>query len=205
MGTQTSKDQMWFDESGTGIPYKRTTILERTKEKHSATLVKDALAVNKRLESLKQTIKNLCEEVYRQASDENKVKLDSKGNFTWFNFDRSIKIETSINERIEFDDLTIASAKQLLDEFIIDDIDSKSGFGREMVIDAFSTTRGKLDAKKVLGLLKWRNKVKSDKYSSAMDLIEKSVRRPDSKTYHRVFVRDEDGKYNAIELNFSNI
>lgn len=202
---QTSKDQMWFDESGTGIPYKRTTILERTKEKHSATLVKDALAVNKRLEGFKQTIKSLCEEVYKQASDENNVKLDSKGNYTWFNFDRSIKIEVSVSERIDFDDLTIASAKQKLDEFLDKNIDAKIEFAKNIVTDAFSTSRGKLDAKKVLGLLKYRSKITDTGFQEALDLIEKSVRRPDSKTYHRVFVRDEDGKYNAIELNFSNI
>ena len=202
---QTSKNQTWIDETNAPIPYKRTTTLERSKEKNAAILMKDAQAINKRLLDFKETIKEHCKSIYDQASAENNVKLDGKGNYTWFNFDRSIKIEVSISDRVTFDDLTIAAAKQKLDEFLDANIDVKIEFVKDIITEAFSTSKGKLDSKKVLSLLKYRDKVKDLGFQEALNLIEKAVRRPDSKTYHRVFVKDEDGRYNAIELNFSNI
>lgn len=202
---QTSKDKFWVDESGIEIPYNRTTKLERLKEKSAKKLSISGEALSKKLAEYKNDFKAICDEVYKQAAIENSIKQDAKGNFTWYNFDRSVKIEVNISGRIDFDDLTLNAAKEHLDIFFKHVIDSKVAFIQDMVADAFQTTRGKVDAKKVLGLLKWRDKVKYDEFHMACDLIEKAIRKPDSKTYYRISVVDNEGEYQTIELNFSNI
>jgi hypothetical protein len=78
-------------------------------------------------------------------------------------------------------------------------------FVKELVDTAFSNSKGALDAKKVLSLLKHRTKIKNVLFQEALNLIEESIRRPDSKTYYRVWTKDEDGKYKNIDLNFSSI
>jgi hypothetical protein len=57
----------------------------------------------------------------------------------------------------------------------------------------------------VTGLLKYAVRINHPLFQEACTLIQKAIVRPDSKTYYRVFVKDEEGKYKNIELNFSNI
>ena len=84
-----------------------------------------------------------------------------KGNFTWFNFDRSIKVEVSISDRIEFDDLGIIACKDKLNEFLDSNIESKDDAVKSMILDAFNNTKGELDAKKVMNLLRYKSKIKN--------------------------------------------
>lgn len=202
---QKSTDSMWTDEAGLSIPYNRTTKVERLMERKSYALAKKANGLSNKLKSFKDEVREVCQDVYDtyMASVNNDKK--NKGNFTWYNFNRSIKIEVSISERIEFDDLGIKACKDKLDEFLKNNITAKNDFIKQLVFDAFETKRGALDAKKVTGLLRYRNKIKNPTFQEALDLIESSIRRPDSKMYFRISVRNEEGKYDNIDLNFSSI
>lgn len=202
---QKSKDKIWIDEKGVGIPYSRTTKSERLMEKESAKLLKEAIGINAKLVNFKDVLREMCHEVYDVFMEENNNHKKSKGNFTWYNFDRSIKIEVSINERIEFDDLNIQACKDKLNQFLSDNVESKNEFIKQLVLDAFETSRGKLDAKKVMSLLRYRNKIKAPIFHEALNLLQQSIRRPDSKAYFRIWAKNEEGKYQNIELNFSSI
>ncbi len=155
--------------------------------------------------AFKSDIKAICEKVYTDFMESKSVNKQAKGNFTWFNFDRSIKIEVSINDRIEFDDLTMKACKEKFDEFLGLNLDEKQAFVKELINEAFSTSRGKLDAKKVMSLMKYRTKIKDTLFQDALDLLEQSIRRPDSRTYFRVWKKADDGQYKNIDLNFSSI
>ena len=202
---QTSKNAVWKDETGMEIPYNRITPLERMKEKSAQSILVSAVKLNKNLTEFKATIRKLCDEVFTQAMSQNGTQKATKGNFTWYNFDRSIKIEVSISDRIQFDDLNIKSAKALFDEFLNDSIDPKIEFVKELVNDAFSTSHNNLDPKKVMSLLKYRSKIADARYQEAIRLIEEGIRRPDSKVYFRIWQKDEEGKYQNIDLNLSSI
>ena len=205
--THTSKDQMWENETGTLIPFNRTTPFEKIHERHSAKLVKEALVINKRLADYKTLMQTLSAEAYDAFMLEKQIdKKEKKGNFTWYNFNRTIKIEVAISERIEFDDLTIQAAKEKLDQFLNVNIISKNQFAKELVMDAFETQRKQqLDVKKVLGLTRHKSRINDPLFSEAVDLIEQAIRRPESKTYFRIWLKDETGKYNNVDLNLSSI
>ena len=203
---QTSKDKMWHDESGQRIPYIRITKSERLMERQSAKLMKGAQGLNKKLSGFKNDISKICQEAYDVFMTEKGVSTDNrKGNFTWYNFDRTIKIEVSINERVDFDELTVQAAKEKFTQFLNINIESKNTFIKQMVLDAFETSRGKLDARKVFGLIRYKSKIKNALFQEAVKLLEESIRRPESRTYFRVWTKDENGKYNNIDLNFSSI
>lgn len=201
----TTKDQLWTDESGRQVPVKYIYKFDRLKEKNAATIVKKARKLHKDLSDFKAEIRKLCDDVYIAAMKEFGAKESEKGNLVWYNFDRSIKIEVSVNERIDFDDLTIKACKERFDQFIDNNISAKVDFAKELVSDAFSTTRGKLDAKKVLSLLRYEEKITDPIFQEAIALLKKAIRRPDSRTYFRVSERDENGKYQTVDLNFSSI
>lgn len=203
---QLPKDKTWIDESGTEIPYNRTTASERLKEKYAFALLSDAEAINQKAADFKTKITELVQAVIESARVENNVKLDGKGNYTWYNFNRTIKIEVNVKEQISFDELTIESAKEKLMDLIRTNI-SGDDFIISIVEDAFQTSKGKLDPKKILGLRRHTERIKNAKlkaeWSDIMKLIDKSISRPNSKTYFKVWKKDEEGKYKGVELNFS--
>ena len=206
VNTQKSSDKTWIDEGGIQVPYNRTTKSERLQEIQSARLMKKAIDINTKLKDFKEEVGVICKKVYDGFMiANNTTSKNSKGNFTWYNFDRSIKVEVSVNERIEFDDLGIKACKEKLDLFLEANLESKNEFIKQMVLDAFETSRGKLDSKKVMSLLKYKSKIKAPLFQDAMQLLENSIRRPSSKTYFRIWFKDAEGKYESIDLNFSSI
>lgn len=203
---QIPKDKTWTDESGTQIPYNRTTPSERLREKYAFALLSDAETISKKAADFKTKITEIVDEVIEAARQENSVKLEGKGNYTWYNFNRSIKIEVNVNEAISFDEITIESAKEKLMDLIRTNI-TGDDFIISIVEDAFQTSKGKLDPKKILGLRRHTERIQNpqlkEEWGSIMKLIDKSISRPNSKTYFKVWKKDEAGKYNAVELNFS--
>ncbi len=204
--TQTSKDKNWVDESGMEIPFNRINAVEKLHERHSATILKKALVINQQLADFKVLVQKLCGEAFEAFMASKDVKKETKGNFTWFNFNRSIKIEVNQSTPLKFDDLTITAAKTKLDEFLTNNIESKNDFVKNMVMDAFETQRNnQLDVKKVMGLTRYKSKINDPLFSEAVDLISEAIRRSDTKTYFRIWQKDADGKYQNIDLNLSSI
>jgi hypothetical protein len=151
-------------------------------------------------------MQELSTEAYEAFMESKNTSKETKGNFTWFNFNRTIKIEVAISERIEFDELTIIAAKNKLDQFLDINITSTNEFVKQLVMDAFETKRNKqLDVKKVLGLTSHKQRINDPLFSEAVDLITSAIRRPESKTYFRIWLKDSDGKYNNIDMNLSSI
>lgn len=205
---QTPKDASWIDESGNTIPYNRTTKAERLKERHAYKILKEAQKASELLQGLKKTMDTAIHEILEECRNENSVKLDGKGNYTWFNFNRSIKIEVNINEIISFDQIKLESAKEKLLGLIRDNT-TGDDFIISIIEQAFQTSTGKLDTKRILGLKKHTIRIKNNAirqiWQEAMDLIDQSISRPSSKKYMKVYLKDEQGEYQNIQLNFSSI
>lgn len=199
----------WIDEVGLEIPFNRLNKVEITKEMYAGKIYKEACKINKSLQAFMAMIAFANEEVNKAIDKENqalnKKCKQTKGNFTWFNFDRSIKIEVNVNETVKFDEAKIATARELFDSFIDKNVQGTDDIVRQLINTAFANTRGGLDSKKVLSLLKYRTKIKDKQFQAALDLIQDSISRPSSKRYFRVWVKNEEGAYENIELNFSSI
>lgn len=202
---QSKKDQYWVDEAGNRIPRNRLTTREVDNEAIIAKLLKGAQDINARLASYKRQIRTATEGMVAAFMEEKGLDSNGKGNVTLYNFDRSVKVEVSISDRIEFDDLTMKACKEKFDQFLIENVKEKQEFIKEMINDAFMTRRGKLDSKKIIGLMKYETKVKDVHFQQAMNLLRESIRRPDSRTYYRVWVKDDGGEYQNVDLNFSSI
>ncbi len=203
---QKSTSEFWIDESGNRIPYNRTSATERLMERRSAQLLKEASALSEKLAKLKDNFRTFSDEVYQVFLKERSLEApaERKGNYTWYNFDRSIKVEVSVSERITFDEMSITAAREKLSQFLDENIEGKLEFVKDLVNEAFQTSKGQLDTKKVMGLLKYRSKIKHQAYQDAMALIETSIRRPESKSYYRIWEKDRNGEYKLVDLNFSS-
>lgn len=202
----TSKDKVWIDESGNQIPYNRTTPIERMKEKSASTLIKKGQNIAKFLAEMKEAVAKSTEEVLNAEREASNVKLSEKGNYTWYNFDRSIKVQVDMSEPIKFDEIKIAAAKEKLMNLIRTNI-SGDEFIMSIAEDAFQTSSGRLDPKKILGLRKHSQRIKNEtlkiQWNETMQLIDSSIYRPKSKSYYKLWIKNQDGKYEGVELNFS--
>jgi hypothetical protein len=204
---QKPADILWADETGNQIPYNRTTPYERAAERKVCALTKEAVRLNELLTAFKTNLKTNADELYEAFLAENNGNPlgKGKGGITLYNFDRSIKIEVSVNEQITFDDNLIGLAKQKLDDLLNDGLSAAKDFIKPLVMDAFSTIGGKLDTKRVLGLRRYASKITDPRYTEAMQLIDKAIRKPKSKEYYCVWVKDEHGEYQDVQLNLSKI
>lgn len=201
---QKSSEKIWKNEAGESVPYNRTTTYERAAERVTAILARKAVAINQVLSDFKQTIQFEAGELYEAFLKENNG-VAGKGNKVFYNFDRSVKIEVSVNETISFDENTIGLAKSKLDEFLTKNTHGIDAVIKELVLSAFETSKGRLDAKKVLSLKRHESRINDKLFSEAVGLIDKAIRRTDSKTYFRVWIKDDNGAYQNIDLNFSSI
>jgi hypothetical protein len=208
MNINQLKNDTWVDEAGTEIPKQRITKLEKLKEKSSNSILGVAQKVSAALAELKAQVNSAHDTIIDEMSTENKVKIDSKGNFTWYNFNKTIKIETNVNDLIKFDEALLSTARDILTN-IIDENLQGDDFVKSIVTDAFKTSKGKLDTKRIMGLKKHTSRIGNEsiktKWQKAMELIDSSISRPSSKKYTRVYLKNIDGAYDVIKLNFSDI
>ena len=202
---QKSSDKMWKDETGVEIPFNRTTKVERLHERLSVKVAKQALLLNQRLQSFNSLISELSQTAFDEYMLSQGIEGSNQKNFIWYNFDKSIKIEIKVNEPIVFDDLKIQASQVKLEEFLKKELHSNNEFVKSLILDAFNTSRGKLDTKKILMLTKHEARVNKPLFSEAVKLINEAITRPTSKTYRRVWIKDESGKYENIELNLSGM
>lgn len=203
---QNNRQEYWLDEAGKKVPYKYVSRLDKKTEVQIGRLLKEAEKLSERLAELKNKMAVFCEETKNAFAEKNQVDTtDWKGNMTLYSFDRSVKLELSANQRIEFDDMSIKACKSLLDDFLAENIDAKNAFIRDIVTDAFSTSRGKLDTRKVLALLKYESKVKDAIFQEAMRFLKESIRNVGSRNYYRISTKNDNGDYEAVKLQFSEI
>lgn len=206
MNNQKKPVHVWIDENDLPIPYSRITKSERLQHRSSKKILKNAMDLNNKLKQFKSLVTDISNEVFEAVMLEKNSSKVTKGNFCWYNFDRSIKIEVNVNESLEFDDLTIQAAKSKLDEFLSQNITASNIFIKELIMGAFSTQRkNQLDTKRVLGLAKYDTKINKPLFSEAISLINEAVRKTSSKTYFRIYQKDGLGEYKNIDLNLSSI
>lgn len=202
---QKSSDKLWKDESGQAVPYDRTTKYERAAEVAIYRMATDAEKLHQALSDFKEGLRAEAERLYALFVKENGQIGKGKGSVTFFNFDRSIKVAVKVNDQITFDEMTIELAKNKLDELLNDGLEGAKDFVKPLVMEAFHNTSGRLDTKRVLGLKKFSSRIKDPRYAEAMDFIDRAIRRPSTREYYQVWVRDENGEYQDIQLNFASI
>lgn len=204
----TKNPQQWKDEKGNNVPAKYVPKFDKLKTYRANKLAKEAKQLQKRIIDFKQRFKEITDEVFEEFVKQYEIeRTDHKGNFTFKTFDGRIKVEVDVNDLIRFEDEKIQAAHEKLKQFLDNAMGDEENFLRELVNDAFETSNGQLDARRVLHLTKYRKQIKGKKnsrlYNEAMDLLEEAITRPDSKKYMRIYEKDEDGQFQPIVLNFS--
>ena len=201
-----TKKQNWKTASGLDVPANRVTAFEKKKEKVVNSLVSEAEKLSKELKAFKLKILKASKEILDFKASEEKAEIpETIGNFTFSNFHKDKKIEVTKSERVVFNDEDLILAKDLLDKYLNSQISTNALFVKDIILDAFSTSRGRVDTRKVMGLLQYKQRIDHPDFQKACELIEKAQDRPGSKTYARISVKNAEGEYEYIDLNFSSL
>jgi uncharacterized protein DUF3164 len=194
--------KIWEDSNGNTVPARYVPKLDKERDRAANGIYKKAVEINKRIKHYKDASFKLCDELYNKMLLESKVKSDGKGNYTITSFGKDIKVEVAIQKRVEFDDhITLAHAK--IKEFLQSKTGDVDNDIHQLINHAFQVDKGRMDAKRVLGL--FQLKITHKLWLEAMDLIKKSISTNVSNRYMRIWKKDDNGEYKAVDLNFSSI
>jgi len=203
---QTSKNKLWYDESGMGIPYNRITKSEKLKERFVSKLHKEWTKLQDLAVKVKVMAAELCEKSYHEEMMEKGVEpSDKKGSYTFFCFNRTIKVERSVHGNPTFDEATIEAAKIKFDQYLAENLTGSEDFITDMITDAFESRKGQLDKTSINKLISYKNRSKNKLFISACDLLSTAVRYPTKSVYYRMWEMDSNGKYKNIDVQFSSL
>lgn len=203
-----STDATWVNASGDQVPYSFVPVSDRKKEALAAKMHKAALDVEKRLADFYKLMSDAFDAVKKMVQEEysikyNKEKKQGKGSLTWFNFDRSIKIEADVNEIVKWDHALMTEAHDQLNKYISANLTEANELIAGLVTSAFSNSKGMIDTGKVFQLLRYEDKIKHKAFQKACELMKKAQSIDKTKLYMRVWEKTDTGEYRNINLNFS--
>lgn len=197
----------WINESGKAVPFSMLKKSDKVNERIVFAVAKEAIKVSKSIARLKAIIQETVKlAIAAFESDYKGKRTEFKGNWTFSNYNDTIKVVVKVGKPVTFDDMLIQKAQALLKDFLNDGITAKDAAIKDMVMDAFQTTRGKMDVNRVMALKRYSDTIKDSRWKKAMSLIDAAVRHPNSKTYYQVWVRNAvDGEYEAIPLALADL
>lgn len=156
-----------------------------------------------KMKQLNQEIKDEIRAYIELIGEKYGVRLKgNKGNITLTSYDGKTRIVISISESIYLDENVIA-AKELIDEYLEDEIKDASFDIKQLVTSAFRVKQGVLDVRSILKLRSLR--IEDERWKKAMDIIADSIVVKSSKSCLRLYKQNDEGIMEYVPLDFAVI
>lgn len=194
-------DKVWHDHRGNAVPREYVPAFERANEAKIGALYTEASKLANQLKSFKDRAFTLADDIYAEMLKNAKIEATNrKGNYSLLSFDKTVKIEVNVADRIDFDN-NITLAQEKLNEFIRSKTEGADQDLSVLVNQAFTTTKGRLDKARIFGLMQLN--IKGEMWADAMELIRKSITTNSSVRYMEFSAKDDEGRYIPVRLNFA--
>lgn len=192
------------DHKGHLIPASQIKEIDLIRDDLVKRLVDEALATQKVLKNFKLNAFSEIADFIEMSADRYDVQVGGKkGNATFYSFDGKYKIQRAVNENMAFDE-GILEAKALIQECLDDWTQDANGNLKALVSRAFEVDKeGNLSTNRILGLR--RVKIDDTRWQQAMDAISDSLQVIDSKSYIRLYQREDNGKYTPISMDLASL
>ena len=198
--SKPKKSKMWINHKGESVPDKYVDFYDKKKEKIINQMVARANKLNEVLEEYKKLIFEKADGLFDDMFKAHNMEKTTQRNFTLYSFDKSLKIEISTQDIVDFDDrIQLAQAK--INEFLELKTQGADPDLSIIINNAFKTSKGRLDKSRIFGLFSL--KITHHLWNEAMDLIKQSITTNNTRRYATLWRRQQDGKYVQIQLNFS--
>ena len=195
---------------GENVPYSFVPKTDRMKESLAVKIHKLAIGLEKDLQAFHAVLNEAFVVIDKTVKDEYMIKhkaqkKEGKGGLSWFNFDRSLKIEASVDEIVKWDGPLMTEALQQLNNYLNASMTDANLLIADLVKSAFANTKGMIDSKKVFQILRYEDKIKNKWFQQACTLMKKAQGIDKTKLYMRIWEKTDSGEYRHINLNFSSL
>lgn len=212
MEAKTQKVQSgtsWAQEDGSLVEKKRLFPHEIKAERSAVRLFNQAIKIQNLLaemiEDAEKSVANV-QESYMKAKSPEKLEEDLETkSFTFYSFNRDIKIERIVQALTGYKEEDIALSKEYFEKFIteFEGPVEKIEILKELVMSAFTTKSGKFDYKKLDALLGYKEKIGDETFQKAIQLLEEARYNKKLKSYYNIYFRNDDGVYQQVNLRLS--
>jgi len=195
------KTTYWKDGEGALVPISYIPEDERKADKMVSNVLKKVNTFRMKMEKFKAGLESELKDYLSKIAS--KYGEDWEGNAVIYDFSKQKQIEVKLSKHIVFNE-KLQIAKQKIDSCIMTWSENSNKKLVAVINKAFKVDKqGNLDAKRVLEL---RNlDIKDKDWTEAMELITASMKVDSTKIYYNFKVKDEDGRWKQISLNFSAI
>lgn len=192
------------DAKGRLVPEDQIKEVDKLRDEFVLSIVDRACELRDELRDFKGDVFSEIEAFVETSAQEYDVQIGGKkGNVQLTSFDGQYKVIRAIQEHITFDE-RLQAAKGLIDECLKEWTADARPEIATIVQDAFRVdSAGNIRTGQVLGLR--RLNIQDPRWLRAMDAIADAVQVTGSKSYVRVYKRDENGRYLPISLNIADV
>ncbi len=205
MATQPIPAGYRRDAQGRLVAEDQIKPIDRLRDDLVQELVADALKVREVLLAYKLQAFGDIAAFVAMSAEQYGVRLGgTKGNVALLSFDGKYKILRAIAEHIVFDE-RLQAAKELIDECLMEWTEGARAEIRTLISDAFRVDQaGNIRTGNVLALR--RLEIGDARWQRAMQAIGEAVQVVGSKSYLRIYERNEEtGAYAPISLDLSGV
>lgn len=193
------------DSRGRLVPVESIKEVDLARDELVTQIVVDAMRVSETLRGFKERTLDDIEAFCELSAEKYDAPIGgTKGNITLTSFDGRFKVLRALQEQLVFDE-RLQAAKALIDECLDEWTGNTRKEIKTLIRDAFQVDKeGQISTSRVLTLR--RLNFDDPRWARAMEAISDSLRVAASKTYIRVYERDEKtGKYKQIGLDLSGV
>lgn len=186
------------------IPEASVKEIDKIRDELVKRMVKHAKTLNEEMQVTKRVLFDEFESFVELSASEYDTKVGGeKGNTTLLSFDGKHKVQLAVSDNLVFDE-RLQVAKSLIDECLHEWTADSNDNIKAIINNAFQVDKeGKINTRRVLGLRSLQ--ISDEKWLKAMNAISDATQVVSSKEYIRVYERDDEGKYQQISLDFSNV
>jgi len=184
------------------VPVEKIEAIDLLRDELVKKLVTKSELLNTQLKEFRILALKEIAEFIELSADQYGINIGGKkGNVSLSSFDGVFTIKRSVNENISFDE-RLQVAKELVDDCIHRWSQGSNDNIKALVEHAFQTDKeGNISVTRILGLRKLD--IKDDVWREAMEAIADSLTITGSKTYLRVYKRNEDESSELISLDLA--
>lgn len=197
-------DGYMVNAKGHLIPVDAVKEIDKIRDELVKKLVSVAKELNQTMRDTKEKLFGEFEDFIALSASEYDTKIGGeKGNTSLLSFDGKYKVQLAVSDNLVFDE-RLQVAKQLIDQCLHEWTADSNDNIKAIINNAFQVDKeGKINTRRVLGLRSLQ--IHDAQWLKAMDAISDATQVVSSKEYIRVYERDDEGKYQQISLDFSNV
>lgn len=203
MTTEIDLNNYRKDAHGRLVPVESISDIDLARDELVKEIVAGAKKINALLREFRLKTHADIEALVELSAEKYDVTIGGKkGNLSLLSFDGKYRVQRAISETLGFDE-RLQAAKELVDQCLNEWSENARPEIRTLILDAFQVDKeGRINTKRVLSLR--RLDIKDEKWKRAMEAISDSLSVAISRQYIRIYERDEEGRYNQINLDLPN-